>query len=115
MKVGEKILQVNLPPVVFAPQKETLIADHLKYLERIGKILQDRPETDIQIWPRVTSWEFITEQEKAAVQSNDVPIDEKTRTSCWNLDNKELKRFSSCCKPNTASTKIDCLFAIPKF
>ena len=85
MKVGEKMLQVNLPPVVFAPQKKTLTADHLKYLERIGKILQDRPKTDIQICPRVASWEFMTEQEKAAVQSNDVPIDETNKDQLLEL------------------------------
>ena len=85
MKVGEKMLQVNLPPVVFAPQQMTLTADHLKYLERIGKILQDRPETDIQICPRVTSWEFMTAQEKAAVHSNDVPIDEKNKDQLLEL------------------------------
>ncbi len=95
MKVGEKMLQVDLPPLLFAPQKKALTADHLKYLERIGKILQDKQKTDLQICPRVASWEFITEQEKAAVQSNDVPIDEKKRKQMVELGQQRAEAVQS--------------------
>jgi hypothetical protein len=75
MKVGEKMLEVKLPPIVFVPQEASLNEEHIKYLERIGKILQDRPEADIQLCPRVASWEFLTEEEKAAVPGGVVPVD----------------------------------------
>ncbi len=79
MKVGESMLQVELPPVVFAPREASLTEDHGKYLQRIGKILQDRPETDIQICPRVASWEFLTEEDKKAVKGNVIEVDEDKR------------------------------------
>jgi len=75
MKVGEKMLEVKLPPIVFVPQEASLNEEHVKYLERIGKILQDRPEADIQLCPRVASWEFLAEEEKAAVPGGVVPVD----------------------------------------
>lgn len=74
MKVGEKMLQVELPPVVFVQQEMALTQEHREYLQRIGKILQDRPETDIQICPQVASWEFLTEQQKSAVQGEAIEV-----------------------------------------
>ena len=79
MKVGEKMLQVNLPPVVFAPQKSSLSGEHKKYLERVGKILQERPETDVQICPFVTSWEFWAKDKVEKVKTDTIEIDEKER------------------------------------
>jgi hypothetical protein len=79
MKVGEKIMQVNLPPVVFAPQKSSLSGEHKKYLERVGKILQERPETDVQICPFVTSWEFWAKDKVEKVKTDTIEIDEKER------------------------------------
>ena len=77
MKVGEKMLQVTLPPVVFVQQELSITEEHAKYLERVATILQDRPEPDLQICPTVASWEFMTEKELAAVEGNLVEVDEK--------------------------------------
>lgn len=77
MKVGEKMLVVELPPVVFMQQEISLTEEHVKYLQRIGKILQDRPEADIQLCPRVASWEFLTEQERTAIKGDIIEVDEK--------------------------------------
>lgn len=77
MKVGEKMLVVELPPVVFGPQQFMLTEEHGKYLERIGKILKERPEADIQICPQVGSWEFMTEEEKTAMQGNLIEVNEQ--------------------------------------
>ncbi len=70
MKVGENMLEIKFPPVVFAQQEISLTPEHIDYLQRIGKILQDRPDGDLQLCPTVASWEFMTEEEKAAVQGN---------------------------------------------
>ena len=51
MKVGEKMLQVTLPPVPFAPGSAEISDDQKKYLERIATLLRDRPETDLQLMP----------------------------------------------------------------
>ena len=77
MKVGEKMLQVTLPPVVFLQQELSITEEHATYLERVATILQDRPETDLQICPTVASWEFMEENELAAVEGNIVEVDEK--------------------------------------
>jgi hypothetical protein len=85
MKVGENMLEVKLPPVVFAPRETTLTDEHVKYLERIGKILQDRPEGDMQICPYVASWEFMTTEQKSAVQGGDVVVDENKESDLLQL------------------------------
>ncbi len=77
MKVGEKIMQVNLPPVVFAPMGKELTPEHEEYLERVGTILKDRPETDIQICPVTMSWELKPEKERQALQGENVPVEKK--------------------------------------
>jgi hypothetical protein len=76
MKVGENALQVTLPPVVFVAQENSLTKEHIDYLQRIGKILQDRSNADIQLCPQVASWEFLTEEEKTAVKGKVVEVDE---------------------------------------
>ncbi len=85
MKVGEKMLAVTLPPVVFAAQQKELTDEQAKYLERVAKILEDRPETDLQLCPQVTSWEFLSEQEIAAIEGNLVSVDEKSRKALLEL------------------------------
>ncbi len=85
LKVGEKLLQVDLPPVEFVQQEKTLLEEHVKYLERIAMILIDRPETDIQICPRVASWEFLSDQEKLALKVDVIEVDEKNRQKLLQL------------------------------
>ncbi|MES0447748.1 MAG: hypothetical protein ABUJ92_14535, partial [Desulfobacterales bacterium] len=48
-----------------------------KYLERIAKILQDRPAIDIQICPTVGAWEFLSEKKIAAIEGDSVEVEEK--------------------------------------
>ncbi len=85
MKVGEKMLQVTLPPVVFVSQESSLSDEHKKYLERVGKILQDRPETDMQICPFVTSWEFWPQDKVEKVKADTIEVDEKERAQLVQL------------------------------
>lgn len=63
MKVGENMMQVNFPPVEFTPGSVELTEDHKQYLERMGKILTERPDTDLQVCPRVASWELMKEED----------------------------------------------------
>lgn len=77
MKVGENVLQVTLPPVVFVQQQNALTKEHVDYLQRVGKILQDRPNADIQLCPQVASWEFLTKEEKTAVKGAVIEVEEK--------------------------------------
>ena len=57
-KVGQKMMQVSLPPVKFAPGQDSLTLVQDDYLQRISKILADRPETDLQLTPQVVANEF---------------------------------------------------------
>jgi hypothetical protein len=95
MKVGEQMLQVDLPPVIFVQQEVTLTNEHAKYLERIGKILQERPETDIQICPRVASWEFLSEQEKTAIQGENIAVDENNQGELLELGQQRAEAVQS--------------------
>ncbi|GAB6192998.1 DUF748 domain-containing protein [Desulfocastanea catecholica] len=98
MKVGENMLQVKLPPVVFAQQETTLTDEHIKYLERIGKILQDRPDTDMQICPRVASWEFLTEKKKTAVKGEVVAVDEEKKNDLLHLGQQRAEAIQNLLK-----------------
>ncbi len=51
MKVGEKMLQVSLPPVRFAPGSAEIDKQQKEYLKRIASLLNNRPETDLQLMP----------------------------------------------------------------
>jgi hypothetical protein len=95
MKVGEQMLQVDLPPVVFVQQEANLTDEHVKYLERIGKILQDRPETDIQICPKVASWEFLSEQEKTAIPGDNIAVDENNQDELLELGQQRAEAVQS--------------------
>ncbi|MBE0585801.1 MAG: DUF748 domain-containing protein [Desulfofustis sp.] len=79
MKLGEQMLEVVLPPVAFAPQESSITTEHADYLERIGAILTQRPETDLQLCPVVASWEFLTAEEVAAIDGTTVEIVEEGR------------------------------------
>ncbi len=95
MKVGEKMLEVKLPPVIFPAGQHTLTQAHIKYLQRIGKILQDRPETDIQLCPRVASWEFMTEEQKASIPGDDIKVNEKDRNKLLELGQQRAEAVQS--------------------
>ena len=101
------MLQVKLPPVVLAQQETTVNDEHAPYQERIGKILQDRPESDIQICPRVASWEFMTEEEKSGLEGGALLSMMPKRTTCCTLVSSGLRRYRICSKRNMVSPTID--------
>ncbi len=74
MKVGEKMLQVDLPPVVFTDRETLIESSHDDYLQRVAKILQDRPEPDLQICPIVTAWEYIPEKDRANILEKNLKV-----------------------------------------
>ncbi|WP_457577355.1 DUF748 domain-containing protein [Desulfomarina sp.] len=79
MKVGEKMMQVELPPVNFKLQEVTLTSEHADYLKRIGQILKDRPKTDLQLCPVVASREFLSPGVIASVKTENIEVAEKDR------------------------------------
>jgi hypothetical protein len=79
MKLGEKMLEVVLPPVVFAPQETAVIAEHIDYLDRVGTILSERPETDLQLCPTAASWELLTSEQREAMAETAIEVDAADR------------------------------------
>jgi hypothetical protein len=79
MKLGEKMLEVVLPPVVFAAQETAITAEHTDYLERVGTILSERPETDMQLCPTAASWEFLTTEQREEKAGTDIEVDAEDR------------------------------------
>ncbi|MFH0782672.1 MAG: DUF748 domain-containing protein [Pseudomonadota bacterium] len=95
MKVGEKLLQVQLPPILFPAGGVALTTEHTKYLERIAMILKDRPETDMQFCPVVASWELMSEKERAAVAGDEVEIRDESREMLLELGQQRAKMVRS--------------------
>lgn len=91
MKVGEKMLKVELPPVDFVPGETDISEEHKKYLEKVAEILKGRPETDVQLCPQVVSWEFMDEKQINEVQGADVEVDEKERDKLVELGQQRAK------------------------
>lgn len=85
MKVGEKMMQVELPPVNFELQEISLTPDHADYLKRIGQILKDRPKTDLQLCPVVVSREFLSPEMIASVKTESIEVAEKDREKLLSL------------------------------
>ncbi|SHO42575.1 DUF748 domain-containing protein [Desulfopila aestuarii] len=63
MKVGEKMLQVDLPPVIFEPQAQELTDEHKDYLKRIAKMLTDNKDQDLRLTPHITPSELQPKEE----------------------------------------------------
>ncbi|SDP65666.1 protein of unknown function [Desulforhopalus singaporensis] len=72
MKVGENVLKVDFPPVQFDPGAVSITGQHEDYLKRIATILQNRPETDLQLCPQVASWEFMDTDEVANAETEEI-------------------------------------------
>jgi len=81
--------------VVFAPGEISLTAKNIDYLQRVGKILQDRSSADVQICPQVASWEFMTKEEKTAVKGNTIQVDEKKQSELLALGQQRAVAIQS--------------------
>ncbi len=57
MEVGSRILEVRLPPVLFKPGDDRLPKKNEDYFKRLAKILQDKPDVDFRLCPKVSLWE----------------------------------------------------------
>jgi len=62
MELGSRMLAVKLPPVFFAPGETTLPDTVDDYFSRLAKILQDKPEADFRLCPKVSAWELMKKE-----------------------------------------------------
>ncbi len=85
MKIGENMLEVRLPPVVFVQQEHTITEEHATYLERVATILKDKPDAELQLCPTVASWEFMAEKKVEATEGDTVGASEKEASKLMEL------------------------------
>ncbi len=85
MKVGEKIMRASLAPVVFEPGRKDLTGEHHSYLERVAKVLQDRPNMDINVCPVVPAWELLSEKKRAEREEKDLVLADRDREALTRL------------------------------
>ncbi|RUM40156.1 MAG: hypothetical protein DSY57_00140 [Desulfobulbus sp.] len=84
MEVGSRILEVRLPPVLFKPGDDTLPEKSEDYFKRLARILQDKPDVDFRLCPKVAAWEADADRTKE---------DEKTKDTSKQLSDEERKRL----------------------
>ncbi|HHD56458.1 MAG TPA: DUF748 domain-containing protein [Desulfobulbaceae bacterium] len=74
MEVGSRILEVRLPPVLFKPGDDTLPEKSEDYFKRLARILQDKPDVDFRLCPKVAAWEADADRAKEDKKKKDTPI-----------------------------------------
>ncbi|MFV0437388.1 MAG: DUF748 domain-containing protein [Desulfopila sp.] len=94
MKVGEKMLQVDLPPVTFTAEQTALTAEHRDYLKRIVKILSDDKKRDLQLIPHLAPGEFAADKGKKSAKGAAAP-DAKTMEKMQELAEQRLQAVSA--------------------
>jgi len=93
MEVGEKMLQIRLPPVEFTPA-ESEIPDSLQdYFNRLAKILQDKPEADFQLCPKSSAWEFISESKKETLDEKELELDDSDKEKLMQLGQERAQNI----------------------
>jgi hypothetical protein len=95
MKVGEKMLKVELPPVDFVPGEIDISDEHKKYLEKVAEVLEGRPETDIQLCPQVVSWEFMDAKAIGGVEGKLIEVAEEEREKLTEIGQVRAKAIQT--------------------
>ena len=84
MEVGSRLLEVRLPPVLFKPGDDSLPEKSEDYFKRLARILQDKPEVDFRLCPKVAAWEVDPDRNKE---------DEKESAGLKQLSDEERNRL----------------------
>jgi len=112
MEVGEKMLQVRLPPVEFTPA-ESEIPDSLQdYFNRLAKILQDKPEADFQLCPKSSAWEFISESKKETLDEKELELDDSDKEKLMQLGQERAQNIKDYLIQNYSIDKDRLLICI---
>ncbi|PID75866.1 MAG: hypothetical protein CSB23_01245 [Deltaproteobacteria bacterium] len=91
VKVGEKLMQVRLPSVFFPPGEADPVESSSDYLQKVAKIMQERPGIDIQLTPVVTSWELMAPETLAEVEGSHVEVAEGAQAALVALGQQRAK------------------------
>jgi len=114
MKVGEKMLEIRLPPVEFPPGVSE-VPDGLKdYADRLAKILRDKPTEDFQLCPKSSAWEFISESEKEKLDKKGLELSDKAREKLMALGQERAANIKKYLIRNYGIDKDRLLICITK-
>ena len=98
MEVGSRMLEVRLPPVVFKPGDDSLPEKSEDYFKRLAGILQDKPDVDFRLCPKVSAWEADPDRTKEDGKKNDKPIQlsDRERNRLMELGQKRAQDVKKC-------------------
>ena len=89
--VGEEMLQIRLPPVEFAP-KQSKLPDNLQdYFERLAKILKDKPDSEFQLYPKSSAWEFMKASKREKLDEKKLALSNRHRKKLMELGQKRAQ------------------------
>ncbi len=114
MKVGEKMLEVKLPPVNFAPGSDELPEGIDDYFKRLAKILQDKPTEDLQLCPRSSAWEFSSEAEIKEGSEKDLELSKSERKKLRKLGQRRAENIKEHLMSNYSIDKDRLLICVTR-
>lgn len=96
-KVGEKMLQVDLPPIEYSEKLTEIPQEKMDYLNRVATILQEREKSTLQLCPHVAVAEMAPAKKEGEKKgATPVPLDEKMTAELEQLGQERallLKEF----------------------
>ena len=95
MEVGSRILEVRLPPVLFKPGDDSLPEKSEDYFKRLAKILEDKPEVDFRLCPKVGAWELDPNRPKSNGKRKDgkIELSDKEREQLKELGQQRAQQI----------------------
>ncbi|MCF6186126.1 MAG: DUF748 domain-containing protein [Desulfobulbaceae bacterium] len=114
MKVGEKMLEIRLPPVDFPPGVSEVPEGLKDYADRLAKILQDKPTEDFQLCPKSSAWEFISESAKEKLDKKGPELSDKAREKLMALGQERANNIKEYLIRNYGIDKDRLLICITK-
>jgi len=114
MKVGEKMLEIRLPPIEFPPGVSAVPEGLKDYADRLAKILRDKPTEDFQLCPKSSAWEFVSESEKEKLDKKGPELSDKAREKLMTLGQERAVNIKKYLIRNYGIDKDRLLICITK-
>lgn len=114
MEVGERMLQIRLPPVEFAPKESKLPESLQDYFERLAKILKDKPDADFQLCPKSSAWEFVPESKRKKFDGKELELSDRDREKLMQLGQRRAQSIKDYLIQNYTIDKDRLLISITR-
>jgi len=90
-ELGDRMLQIRLPPVEFAPKQSKLPENIQDYFQRLVKILKDKPDSDFQLHPKSSAWEYLSSSKKEILDEKELKLSDRRRKKLMELGQKRAQ------------------------